>query len=173
MMHLRENAPRLFARYGDRVGLAVIRSGCYSSAEIEEFTGIPAVGEVPSDPMAAAVATGETRASAASGDRSSLRLPQGWPPTLLNRWLRETVVALASGDALRSRRRAGRLPKTKGSQMTGSLTSAIRELVAEDLAGPEASALGADDRREFARQQVFVHLDALTSDGNEAWGDRL
>jgi pilus assembly protein CpaF len=53
--------------------------------------------------------------------------------------------------------------------MTGSLTSAIRELVAEDLAGSEASALGADDRREFARQQVFVHLDALTSDENEAW----
>ena len=53
--------------------------------------------------------------------------------------------------------------------MTGSLTSAIRELVAEDLAGTQGSALGADDRREFARQQVFVHLDALTSDGNAAW----
>ena len=60
VMHVRENAPRLFARYADRVGLAVIQSGCYSNAEIEEFTGIPAVGEVPSDPMAAAVATGET-----------------------------------------------------------------------------------------------------------------
>jgi hypothetical protein len=60
VMHVRENAPRLFARYADRVGLAVIRSGCYSNAEIEEFTGIPTVGEVPSDPMAAAVATGET-----------------------------------------------------------------------------------------------------------------
>jgi hypothetical protein len=60
VMHVRENAPHLFAQYLDRVGLAVIRSGCYSNAEIEEFTGIPAVGEVPSDPAAAAVATGET-----------------------------------------------------------------------------------------------------------------
>jgi pilus assembly protein CpaF len=53
--------------------------------------------------------------------------------------------------------------------MTGSLATAIRELVAEDLAAAEVSSLGADDRREFARQQVFVHLDALTSDENEPW----
>ena len=60
VMHVRESAPRLFARYAGRVGLAVIQSGCYSNAEIEEFTGIPAVGEVPSDPHGAAVATGAT-----------------------------------------------------------------------------------------------------------------
>jgi pilus assembly protein CpaF len=53
--------------------------------------------------------------------------------------------------------------------MTPSLATAIRELVAEDLAGPEGSALVADDRREFARQQVFTHLDALTSDEEDGW----
>lgn len=47
--------------------------------------------------------------------------------------------------------------------MTTSLVAAIRALVAEDLAAPVASALVADDRREFARQQFFTHLDALTS----------
>lgn len=51
--------------------------------------------------------------------------------------------------------------------MTASLAVAIRGLVAEDLAGVEASALMAEDRREFARQQAFAHLDALTSDGDE------
>ena len=58
-MHVRENVPRLFGRFADRVGLAVIGGGGYSSAEIEEFTGIPVIIEVPSDPMAAAVATGD------------------------------------------------------------------------------------------------------------------
>jgi hypothetical protein len=58
-MHVRENVPRLFAPFSNRVGLAVIRGGGYSVAEIEEFTGIPVIGEVPSDPMAAAVATGD------------------------------------------------------------------------------------------------------------------
>jgi hypothetical protein len=58
-MHVRENVPRLFARFADRVGLAVIRGGGYSVAEIETFTGIPVIGEVPFDPMAAAVATGD------------------------------------------------------------------------------------------------------------------
>jgi hypothetical protein len=58
-IHVRENVQRLFARFVDRVGLAVMRGGGYSLAEIEKFTGIPVIGEVPSDPMAAAVATGD------------------------------------------------------------------------------------------------------------------
>jgi Flp pilus assembly CpaF family ATPase len=45
----------------------------------------------------------------------------------------------------------------------------IRTLVAEDLAVPETSTLGADDRREFARQQVFAHLDALTAGDDAGW----
>jgi Flp pilus assembly CpaF family ATPase len=45
--------------------------------------------------------------------------------------------------------------------VTPDLTRSIRQSVAEDLAGREASALPGDDRREFARQRVFVHLDAL------------
>ena len=53
--------------------------------------------------------------------------------------------------------------------MTPLLTQAIRELVAEDLATPQAAGLVADDRREFARQQVFTHLDDLTSETGGGW----
>jgi pilus assembly protein CpaF len=41
------------------------------------------------------------------------------------------------------------------------LAASIRELVAEDLAGTEAARLEGEDRREFARQQIFIHLDVL------------
>jgi pilus assembly protein CpaF len=56
--------------------------------------------------------------------------------------------------------------------MTASLAVAIRQRVAEDLAGGEASSLTGADRKEFARQQVFRHLDALSSDdgGSPATG---
>ncbi|MGO8871608.1 MAG: CpaF family protein [Acidimicrobiales bacterium] len=53
--------------------------------------------------------------------------------------------------------------------MKADLAAEIRELVAEDLAAPEAALLVGDDRREFARQQVFIHLDHLTG----AAGDGL
>ena len=53
--------------------------------------------------------------------------------------------------------------------MTSLLAKAIRELVAEDLATPQAAGLVADDRREFARQQVFTHLDDLTSGSGGNW----
>jgi Flp pilus assembly CpaF family ATPase len=46
--------------------------------------------------------------------------------------------------------------------MTAALAMSIRERVAEDLAGTEASGLTGDDRREFARQRAFRHLDVLT-----------
>ncbi len=49
------------------------------------------------------------------------------------------------------------------------MASAIRELVAEDLATPEGTLLIGDDRREFARQQVFAHLDLLAEQGGHAW----
>lgn len=45
--------------------------------------------------------------------------------------------------------------------MTPSLATKIRALVAEDLAAEEPSALRSEDRREFARQRIFVHMDAL------------
>jgi Flp pilus assembly CpaF family ATPase len=46
--------------------------------------------------------------------------------------------------------------------MTRSLAAELRELVAEDLAGPGGTALSGDNRREFARQRIFAHLDRLT-----------
>jgi pilus assembly protein CpaF len=45
--------------------------------------------------------------------------------------------------------------------MSSSLATKIRTLVAEDLAAEDVSALGSEDRREFARQRIFVHMDAL------------
>ena len=42
----------------------------------------------------------------------------------------------------------------------------IRHRVAEDLASPEASSLTGDDRREFARQRAYLHLDALAGSGD-------
>ncbi|MBF6555329.1 MAG: CpaF family protein [Acidimicrobiales bacterium] len=56
--------------------------------------------------------------------------------------------------------------------MSGALASAIRQLVAEDLASGEASLLTGDDRREFARQQIFSHLDALVDEGAHGWAPR-
>jgi pilus assembly protein CpaF len=53
--------------------------------------------------------------------------------------------------------------------VTATLAKALRELVAEDLAGPGAAGLVADDRREFARQQVFTHLDDLTCNAEDQW----
>ena len=60
--------------------------------------------------------------------------------------------------------------------MTDALARAIRELVADDLAAPETSGLVGDDRREYARQRIIVHLDALTGAGGrwsgpEYWAD--
>ncbi len=56
--------------------------------------------------------------------------------------------------------------------MNDSLRSAIRRLVAEDLARPEATILEADDRREFARRQIFQHLDELTGPPAPEWSDQ-
>ncbi len=55
------------------------------------------------------------------------------------------------------------------SRQNGELSRQIRELVAEDLAGPEAAPLEGDDRREFARQQIFAHIDALVGDRWPVW----
>ncbi len=53
--------------------------------------------------------------------------------------------------------------------MNDTLRTALRRLVAEDLARPEAASLDADDRREFARRQVFAHLDELTGPADHGW----
>jgi Flp pilus assembly CpaF family ATPase len=55
--------------------------------------------------------------------------------------------------------------------MSAPLATMIRQRVAEDLAGHEASVLTGDDRKEFARQRAFLHLDALSeSDGSGPHG---
>ncbi len=54
--------------------------------------------------------------------------------------------------------------------MSETLTATIRRRVAEDLADEGASGLDVDDRREFARQRAFLHLDSLTSGLDHADG---
>ncbi len=53
--------------------------------------------------------------------------------------------------------------------MRSIIAAAIRERVAEDLASPEGAGLVGDDRREFARRQIFAHLDTLTADPEDGW----
>ena len=50
--------------------------------------------------------------------------------------------------------------------MTAPLALQIRQLVAEDLAGSDGVHLHGDDRKEFARQRVYRHLDALSADAS-------
>jgi len=50
--------------------------------------------------------------------------------------------------------------------MGESLIAALRRRVAEDLSGDDAVDLSPDDRREFARQRTFLHLDALSDTGD-------
>jgi Flp pilus assembly CpaF family ATPase len=58
--------------------------------------------------------------------------------------------------------------------VTVELAAAVRALVAEDLASPTAALLAGDDRREYARQQVFAHLDRLADQPiGSADADRL
>jgi pilus assembly protein CpaF len=58
--------------------------------------------------------------------------------------------------------------------VSGALAATVRALVAEDLAGPTVALLAGDDRREYARQQVFAHLDRLGEQpAGSAGSDRL
>ena len=54
--------------------------------------------------------------------------------------------------------------------MSETLTGRLRRRVAEDLADDGATILDGDDRREFARQRAFVHMDALTAVDGEGAG---
>jgi hypothetical protein len=58
VLHVRDSASDLLARCEDRVGLVVVTSDHYPSAEIERFTGLPVIEEIPFDPAAATVAAG-------------------------------------------------------------------------------------------------------------------
>ncbi len=49
----------LIDRWGDRLGLVVVGPGGHPVADVEAFVGIPVIGELPFDPEAAAVASGQ------------------------------------------------------------------------------------------------------------------
>lgn len=57
--------------------------------------------------------------------------------------------------------------------MTATLASTIRRRVAEDLAGPDGAELTGDDKREFARQRAYLHLDALAGATGDLLGETL
>jgi hypothetical protein len=59
ILKVRERAPGLAERCGDRVRLVVVGPGPHDSAAIENFTGLSVLSEVPSDSVAAHVAAGE------------------------------------------------------------------------------------------------------------------
>lgn len=59
VMQVRDAGPRILARWGELAALVVIGSGRHSPGEIERFTGIPVLGAIPYDPVAAAAASGE------------------------------------------------------------------------------------------------------------------
>jgi hypothetical protein len=58
ILGVRERAPALVDRCGDRVRLVVVGRGPHDRAAIEEFTGLSVLGEVPFDLSAAQVAAG-------------------------------------------------------------------------------------------------------------------
>ena len=62
-------------------------------------------------------------------------------------------------------------PTSPTSTLLGALASTIRQRVAEDLSGHEAGVLSGDDRKEFARQRTFLHLDALAESESESEPD--
>ena len=59
VIQVRERRMAHLSTWDDRLYLVAMGNHCHSGAEIEQFTGIPVLGEIPFDPRAAAVAAGE------------------------------------------------------------------------------------------------------------------
>jgi MinD-like ATPase involved in chromosome partitioning or flagellar assembly len=59
LLHVRNRAREIHAICGDRAALAVVGDARYGNEDIAEFTGLPVIGNVPFDPVAAAVAAGD------------------------------------------------------------------------------------------------------------------
>ncbi len=62
ILHVRDRAQALIDRHGNRVCLVVVGAGRHHNSAVEEFTGLPVIGEVPFEPETAQVASGEGRA---------------------------------------------------------------------------------------------------------------
>ena len=58
VLHVHEHAEGLRDRLRERIGLVLVAGGSHRAAEVEQFVGIPVIGELPYDAGAAAVATG-------------------------------------------------------------------------------------------------------------------
>jgi hypothetical protein len=58
VLHVHDRATSLLSRCGHRIGLVLVGSAGYGSQEIEEFTGIPVIAQLPFDAVAAAALAG-------------------------------------------------------------------------------------------------------------------
>jgi MinD-like ATPase involved in chromosome partitioning or flagellar assembly len=80
VLHVRNRAREIHAVCGDRAALVVVGTTQYGNEEIADFTGLPVIGTVPFDPVAAAVAAGgqgnERRLSRSFLINSALHLSQ-------------------------------------------------------------------------------------------------
>lgn len=97
VVQLRERAASLLTRCEHRIGLVVVGSGSYSGMEIERFTAIPLLGEIPFEPVAAAVASGEK----GGGRRLSRSLLTVSAARLAGTLVRRVEARLGSGDPVR------------------------------------------------------------------------
>ena len=59
-VRLKERADELVSRTAGRVGLVVVGGSSFRSRELAEFTGLAAMGDLPFDPVSAAVASGSS-----------------------------------------------------------------------------------------------------------------
>lgn len=58
ILKVRERVPLLTERCGDRLRLVVVGRGPHDNAAIQEFTGVPVIGDVPFDIVAGQIASG-------------------------------------------------------------------------------------------------------------------
>ncbi len=98
LLNVRAQIPSLVDRWGDRVRLAVVGPGQHRGAAIEEFTGLPLAAEIPFDPSAARVITGE------GGSRRHLSR------SLLVASSRRLALSLVEPDAKLGERDGGGIP---------------------------------------------------------------
>ena len=61
-VRVKERADELVSRTAGRIGLVVVGGHTFRSRELAEFTGLDAMGDLPFDPVSAAVASGASGA---------------------------------------------------------------------------------------------------------------
>ncbi len=168
-LHVRDRAPMLLSSCPGRVGLVVVGPGPFTSREIEAFTGLPVLGDVPEDPDAAQIVSGRP-----GGPRRLSR-------SILAASSQRLAVSLSRPDPFATPRTAppaSESHETEGPQMTRSdswrkhweaVRVATRRLTARSVAGkPVATrASGASETREAKEDKEAKEADE-TKEAKEA-----